>query len=463
MAPLMTVTADSRVVSAVESRHVSAEKWVAAAVFAAMFLAYNANGREIGSYDSRPTALAIRELLVHGTLQLDAPVSATPEYATRWGFIKDRSGHYRSIYSPVPAMLAAALAWPAWRLGVFDVRAPLGPPLAAKLTASICVALAVTFAYLTARRALSRRMALMVTIGLGLGTGYWSSASQTLWQSETALLGLALAVLTFSATSAGRGSGALTGAGLALALAARPQLAPAVAVMLAGFAWRHRLAAAYAAAIVVAAGAALVFVNLRWFGNPMGALPLLTAANADIHATGATFTAGYDGYAGLLVSPSRGILIFSPVVLVAVAGVRAALRGGARHAEFWCLAAAAAQFVLYGSYSVWWGGHTFGPRYMTDVLPLLVPMAALALSTRHSRAWNGVAAAALAWSIAVAATGAFCYPNDAWNTSPTDVDRDHARLWSISDNQIRRCWKGGPSPQNFRLVNRAAFRQATLR
>jgi hypothetical protein len=71
-----------------------------------------------------------------------------------------------------------------------------------------------------------------------------------------------------------------------------------------------------------------------------------------------------------------------------------------------------------------------------------------------------VAALTLAWSISVAATGAFCYPNDAWNTSPTDVDRDHARLWSISDNQILRCWKNGASPQNFRLVNRAAFRQA---
>jgi len=212
--------------------------------------------------------------------------------------------------------------------------------------------------------------------------------------------------------------------------------------------------------IVGAAAGALALTNTRWFGQPLGALPLLTSVNADVHGTGRTFAIGAGGYLGLLVSPSRGLLIFSPVVLVALAGVGAAIRGRASRLEFWCVLAAAAQFLVYGSYSVWWGGHTFGPRYMIDVLPLLVPLAALTLVRQRSFVWNDLAALAFAWSVLVAATGAFCYPNDAWNTSPTDVDRDHARLWSIADNQIRRCWKAGVSPQTFTLVDRQAFRRA---
>jgi hypothetical protein len=458
---VMSSIADTRVAPALDPRRGAAEKWIAAAVFAAMFLAYNANGREIGSYDSRPTALAARELLVHGTLRLDEPVAGTPAYATRWGFIRDRAGHYRSIYSPVPALIAAALAWPAWKLGVIDVQAPLGPSLVAKLTASACVALAVMMAYLTVRRTLSRRMALVVAAGLGLGTGYWSSASQTLWQTETALLGLSVAVLLLTAEAADEGaaSSAAFGAALALALTARPQLAPAIAVMLIALAWRSAKAAAIAVAVVAAGAVALAAANVRWFGQPLGALPLLIDANAAIHATAQTFAVRKEGYIGLLLSPSRGILIFSPIVLSPLSGVAAAVRRGPRLPANWCALAAVTQFVLYGSYSVWWGGHTFGPRYMLDVLPLLVPLAALALRERHSAPWKAVAGAALAWSVLVAATGAFCYPNDAWNTSPTDVDRDHARLWSISDNQIRRCWTAGASPQNFRLMSRAAFRQ----
>jgi hypothetical protein len=114
---------------------------------------------------------------------------------------------------------------------------------------------------------------------------------------------------------------------------------------------------------------------------------------------------------------------------------------------------------LYSFYGVWWGGHTFGPRYLIDVLPMLVPLGALALARPRSFVWNDLAAVALGWSILVAATGAFCYPNDAWNTSPADVDRDHARLWSVSDNQILRCWKAGVSPQTFTLITRDAFRR----
>jgi hypothetical protein len=445
-----------------DGRSPAAEKWVAAGVFAAMFLVYNANGREIGSYDSRPTALAARELLVRGTLRLDHPVAVTPEYATRWGFIRDRVGHFRSIYSPVPALIGAAIAWPAWKTGLIDVQAPLGPPLLAKIAASSCVALAVAVAYLTARRKLSRGLALLTAAGLGLGTGYWSSASQTLWQSETAALGLSFAVFLIAAGPARHEllRGAAIGAALALAATARPQLAPTIVVLLIGLAWRRSASAVIASSVVAIALGALMVVNVRWFGHPMGALPLLTQVNAEIHATGSTFALWSDGYLGLLISPSRGLIVFSPIVLVAFAGIAAAVRRGPRSSELWCLFGAAAQFVLYGSYSVWWGGHTFGPRYMLDVLPLLVPPAALALSRLRSPAWGGLAALALAWSIVVAATGAFCYPNDAWNTNPTDVDRDHGRLWSVSDSQIERCWKAGPSPQNFRLMNRLAFRQA---
>jgi hypothetical protein len=64
-----------------------------------------------------------------------------------------------------------------------------------------------------------------------------------------------------------------------------------------------------------------------------------------------------------------------------------------------------------------------------------------------------VSAAALAWSMVVAGTGAFFYPHERWNNDPVDVDRDHARLWEWSDPQFVRCWQRGPSPQNFALID----------
>jgi hypothetical protein len=124
----------------------------------------------------------------------------------------------------------------------------------------------------------------------------------------------------------------------------------------------------------------------------------------------------------------------------------------------WIGAAAAAQFLLYGSYSVWWGGHTYGPRYMLDLLPLLVPAAAVGLGRLTWRPARALAGVAVLASAVVAATGALSYPHDRWNTDPISVDRAHARVWDWSDTQITRCWRAGLSPQNFNLFTGAAFR-----
>jgi len=95
-----------------------------------------------------------------------------------------------------------------------------------------------------------------------------------------------------------------------------------------------------------------------------------------------------------------------------------------------------------------------------DILIPLTPAAAIGVEWLRARPWRqAVAAAALAWSILIAGTGAFAYPNDQWNTDPVDVDTNHDRLWEWRDSQIPRCWQRGLSPQNFALFDRAAVRR----
>src|SRR5262249_4312408 len=249
--------------------------------------------------------------------------------------------------------------------------------------------------------------------------------------------------------------------GVGLAGAARPQVAPIVAMVLAGTCVRSTRGGAIAAVSLVAlAGAVLCSLNVRWFGHPLGALALVQDVNSQVHGTGATFGIHPEAFLGLLASPSRGLLVFSPIVLVAAAGVRQAITDGWRSPLGWCILALAAQYAVYGSFAVWWGGHTYGPRYLLDILPVAVPVAAAGMARPQTgRAAKAAAAAALTWSMVVAATGAFCYPHDEWNVDPSDIDRSHARLWSVSDNQIVRCWRRGLSPQNFALFDRAAIRR----
>jgi hypothetical protein len=64
----------------------------------------------------------------------------------------------------------------------------------------------------------------------------------------------------------------------------------------------------------------------------------------------------------------------------------------------------------------------------------------------------------LFWSVLLAGTGAFVFPNERWNSSPVDVDRHHERLWDWRDLQFQRCWTAGPDPRNFSIFSREAFK-----
>jgi hypothetical protein len=451
----MTTQGSGAAESALEARRGSNGS-LAAAVFVILLVVYNANGREIASYDSQPAKFATRELLLRGTITLNHVVGNTPQLLDRSSFVAAADGNYRSAYSPIPVLLTAALVWPIYKLGILDVHAPLAPPLIAKIGASILTSAAVTLLFVTALRWVPRTRALWIALAIGLGTGYWHTLSQTLWQHESAALGMALGVWAFTTPPEHLSArmATLMGLGLGTAGASRPQLAAAIAVLLVGMFARSRpRPGLVAGAIVAAFASALVLANIRWFGHPLGAVPVLESLHPSIHATEGSFRFGPSALAGLLVSPNRGIVVFSPIVLVAMAGIPLAFKSGWRSAVWWCALAALCQYLLYGSYTVWWGGHTYGPRYMLDILPLLVPVAAALLaSLRVTPIMRLAAALALTWSIVVAGTGAFCYPHERWNTVPVDVDRHHERLWDWSDTQIVRCWRRGLDPMNFRLI-----------
>ena len=428
----------------------------------AALLLLNANGREIGGYDSQPTKFAARELVRNHTLTLDRVVLLLPVYAERPGFARARDGHYRSAYPVVPSIIAAGPAWLLARVGGMDLDAPFVPALTAKLTASLLVAFAIVFAFLIARQRTSTRAAILVAIGFGFGTNIWL-AGQTLGGHETVAFATTAALVCLAGPGmAPSGWRALLGAVLlALAGAARPQVAPAIAVLLLWLVVRGTGPRRWLPVAVVALGAGIVAAfNIAWFGHPLGAMLRLEALHPAVHATTGTFTLPWAGAAGLLVSPSRGLLVFSPIVLACVAGIVPAVREGWRGPLAWCLAAATAEFAFYASYKVWWAGHSYGPRYVLDVLPLLVPVASAGMAAIAARAvTRRMAIAALAWSICLAATGAFAYPAEQWNMDPKDVDRNHERLWDWRDPQFVRCWTHGLSPQNFDLFHADAFRR----
>jgi hypothetical protein len=107
-------------------------------------------------------------------------------------------------------------------------------------------------------------------------------------------------------------------------------------------------------------------------------------------------------------------------------------------------------------FSVWWGGHSFGPRLLADVLPALVlGLVPIWAAIWRARLGRWLLAAAFVVSVLVEAVGAFYYPSTRevdWNSSPRDVDFSHERLWDWQDAQLPRLLRNGPVTPGFRTT-----------
>jgi hypothetical protein len=137
------------------------------------------------------------------------------------------------------------------------------------------------------------------------------------------------------------------------------------------------------------------------------------------------------GHAGLLVSPAKGLLVFTPVVVVAVAGMVRAFRRGERWLVTTLAAAAVAHWLLMGRWSEWHGGESWGPRLMTDALPLLLLFLPEGLDARPLLG-GGLAAL----SIAVQLLGAFAYDYRWERLYQRPPDPGRPELWSVSASPI---------------------------
>ena len=120
------------------------------------------------------------------------------------------------------------------------------------------------------------------------------------------------------------------------------------------------------------------------------------------------FQLDWSGVPGLLVSPTRGLLVFSPFLVFIPVGLIQRLRTpGSRGLAVALSFAVAAQLLLY-SQADWRAGVSWGPRWLTDLLPILVWMLAPAPLVLRPLA-RGLLVLAMAASVGVQTIGAFWY------------------------------------------------------
>ncbi len=134
--------------------------------------------------------------------------------------------------------------------------------------------------------------------------------------------------------------------------------------------------------------------------------------------------------------------MFVPVSLVCIYGFVLKRRSGTLTSLDVAIGSSAVGYwLLVSLFPTWYGGWSFGPRFLTDIAPMLLwflPPVLELVVTRRRLVLGVVVAVTLVASVAIQARGSLDQSTADWNWSPHGIDVDHSRLWDWSDPQFLR-------------------------
>jgi hypothetical protein len=443
-----------------------ATKLVAFALWLALVVLYQTNGSVVEEGDATPSLNLPIAILKHRSLSFTPddfpemfhwrslrPLPRTDDfYVRRWpDFIgrrtaqewrdagrlvfrapryhlvqSPRTGLYVSTFGPVPGVTFLPLSAFLLLLDPTFGDEPLLQLSAAKLHGSMLVAGSAVILFLIALGYTTRWRALFTAACYALGTCAWAVSSQHIWQQTANAFFLCLGCLFFLRGPDSRKLVAASGAAFGAALACRSTsllLLLAVAIYLA--VWHKKSVYAFVAA-TVPVPAALGVYNWYYFGNPFSLGQEIVGHTMAMEKTGSPElwqTPLYEGALGLLASPSRGLLIFSPFLVFAAFGIFRIWRDARFRAFRPLTIATLAIMAVQCKWFDWWGGWTYGYRPWLDVVPLLTLFLLPVIERLGKRVVLTAAfSVTLAWSVFVQIVGAFAY-DKMWNERVLYVTR----------------------------------------
>ena len=417
-------------------------------LFSFLLIVYNINFRIIATGDSIGASVLPLSLIRELNFNLDEfsflYKDNVPYYLTR------SKGHIYHNYSVITPLLATPIYFLPTLWGITD--SPDKIFHLAKVSASVLASLSAIFFYLSLiRMQVNKGFAIFLTLSYIVATSTWTISSQALWDHTSGELLLAVAL--FCVISASRDSRYLVPAGAACALAfvSRMNNIFIVLSILIYIIISHRKNISLFMIFPIIIGITFFGLNISHFGTLLGgAGELLKTIPVRQGIQGGWNWSFFEGFTGILFSPSRGLLIFSPWLIFSFVGMAVAWwKSGNR--LFKCLSVGIALTILFFSnYSVWWGGQCYGPRFFTDMLPILAFFIYFIRdSIERHRLLGFLLSLLIAISISVQAIGAFNYTGN-WYHYPTNVDYDHKRLWDWRDSVITRSIKDGVQVPIFR-------------
>jgi MFS family permease len=340
-----------------------------ALLFLALFVPYSYFNHSDG-WNQAARLAELHAIVIHGTLQIDA-------YHTITGDKAHLNGHYYSekaptvVYAALPVFALTVLGQ---RLAGVDPDGPEGWRVSAWITTAACVGLITAlgglafFALIDGR--LGGLVAVLATFGLFLGTLTFPYATSLFAHGATiGLLAIALWAVLGPQSNRRDYVAGLT-AGLAVASEYPAVLTCGVIGLYLMYVSRPRM---WRFAVATVPALVLILLNnylisgspfsLSYGANP--AFPEMTTGNLmgftlpDLALTPA-----------LLLGEYRGLLFWSPILVLAIPGFVVLFRTE-RPVAIMLAMGFLLIFLQVAAFYNWYGGNSFGPRYLAAALPFI--------------------------------------------------------------------------------------------
>ncbi|MHB0867301.1 MAG: hypothetical protein ACYC6B_06730 [Thermoleophilia bacterium] len=312
----------------------------------------------------------------------------------------------------------------------FSQRIPAGIE---KMIAAFYIAVTAVFIFLIGYRCLGTVPSLLLTFIFAFCTSAWSIGSSGLWQHGPSMLMLAIALYLLLRAQDKPRTIIFVSAPLAFSFVVRPTNSISIVVLSAYVFMRYRRY--FVDYLLLALPVAVPFLafNLLTYGALLS--PYYMAGRI-----GESLGAFPEAFLGNIVSPARGLLVFSPVFLLVPVGVWLKRRQKKMSAlDYYLLAIVCLHWIVISTIREWWVGYSYGPRLLSDMVPYLIYF--LIPCVRLMTGATGRRRAALFAACAILVLPGFLINYQGatnpdainWNTDPEDVNANPARVWDWSD------------------------------
>lgn len=309
--------------------------------------------------------------------------------------------------------------------------------------ASVVVAISAVFVYLLCLQLTEKKiLALILVFIYAFSTPIWSVASRGLWSHTFTALLISICLWLLNDLAIGKKQmvkSCLIGALLALAYFVRPT-SIIFGLFIAGYYIIKGRNAKQGVVLCIGVGVVVLLFSVIHLITYSELLPSYYAGQRlTLHNNFSIALAGH------LVSPQRGLLVYVPwLVLLLPVGIARVIQQRSTVLETLMYLMVGVYWVAIATYPHWWAGHSFGPRFFTELAVVFVLLLAMQLQDLLKgyttfRKWYLLALTALVGlGLFIHYEGAYDQDVLEWNIEPVDVDLAPERIWDWGDIQFMR-------------------------